>query len=837
MIRLFDSIRVILTLVTLAPLYLSAAPRNKPSPVPDFTKGDPIGERQDWNLGATGARGWMWGWKEETTNARQIYITKVDKGSPAKGILVKGDVILGVDGKLFSYDARYALSAAITTAEAKTGKLNILRWRKGKTESVTLQLEALGAYTESAPFNCTKSQKILDAGCKHIAAKMRSALPRISAIKWNDPQKKYVYNKKDIGDLINALALLASGKPEYNELVRKFAYAFGPKDIMLNTSPETRMASWGWGYTNLFLCEYHLATGDQAVLPAIRAYSIAIANGQSFIGTWGHTMAWPQINGGKLHGSLSGYGALNAPGLACHLSLVLAEKCGVKHAKVSQAIHKANQFIGFYAGKGSIPYGDHMPEWKWHDDNGKNSMAAVIFDLQEPTNLQDHGRFFTAMTVASYGERKKGHTGNYFSLMWGPLGAQRGGDEATAAFLKPQREFYDFNRTWKGSFPYQAKPNAGPGENSYRGWDSTSAFMLSYALPLRKLYITGKGIRKQNSIKGNTLSMIIAAGEGYNRWDDGLNHYHKKSTSELLNDLKSWSPAVRLRASKALSKKDGEKKIINSLLSMLDSDVLYTRYGACQAIGAIGSNAKQAVPKLQKLLLEDDLWLRIQAVSALTNIGEASSSAIPKLLKLILRQDRHDPLEMTQRFLAHGLFGAAGIYGNAGLLRKDLKGVDKKLLYQVVRKILQNPDGHTRGTADSVYQLLSYEEIKPILPAILIAIKEPSPSGVMFSNGIRISGLKILAKHRIREGLPLCFEVLELDKWGKEGRVKHILKIITSYGSAAKSVLPQLKKLEQDLLKHKEAKMLAPYAKSLQQLIKDLESSKKKDKPLRSIHS
>jgi S1-C subfamily serine protease len=73
-----------------------AAPPSKVSN-PDFTKGEPIpeGATHDWNLGPTGARGWIYSNKLETSQARQIMVTKVDPGSPADGILRPGDVILG----------------------------------------------------------------------------------------------------------------------------------------------------------------------------------------------------------------------------------------------------------------------------------------------------------------------------------------------------------------------------------------------------------------------------------------------------------------------------------------------------------------------------------------------------------------------------------------------------------------------------------------------------------------------------------------------------------------------------------------------------------------------
>jgi hypothetical protein len=75
-----------------------------PSSSPDFTKGGviPPDAKHDWTLGATGARGWIYSDKLSASEARQIAITKVAKGSPADGVLNVGDVILGVGGKLFS---------------------------------------------------------------------------------------------------------------------------------------------------------------------------------------------------------------------------------------------------------------------------------------------------------------------------------------------------------------------------------------------------------------------------------------------------------------------------------------------------------------------------------------------------------------------------------------------------------------------------------------------------------------------------------------------------------------------------------------------------------------
>ena len=59
---------------------------------PDFTQGDqiPEGYKHDWNLGPTGARGWIYSNRLETSKARQILVTKIEPGSPADGTLQVG---------------------------------------------------------------------------------------------------------------------------------------------------------------------------------------------------------------------------------------------------------------------------------------------------------------------------------------------------------------------------------------------------------------------------------------------------------------------------------------------------------------------------------------------------------------------------------------------------------------------------------------------------------------------------------------------------------------------------------------------------------------------------
>ena len=794
------------TTLALATCLLAASPaagaaqRNKP-PVPDLTAGGETDGKHDWNLGPTGARGWMWGWKLETREARQVLVTAVAPGSPADGVLQVGDVLLGVGDAPFSSDPRRALGEAITAAEGRAGRgeLELLRWRDGETRTVTLALPRLGDYAASAPFDCKKSDRILEAACEHIAGHM----------------------KGNIDGMINALALLATGERRYRKDVQDLARRVAAPDKELTLEGRTSgLFAWKWGYRLVFLCEYYLATKDRKVLPGILGYATTIARGQSGVGTWGHGMAWPDLNDGRLHGSLGGYGALNQSGLVCHLGLVLARMCGVKDPEIEAAVERANRFARFYVGKGAIPYGDHRPGWDVHDDNGKNSLAALIFDLQ---GMEEEARFFGRMTVASFAERERGHTGNYFSYLWGPVGAARVGDEAVAAFLAEQRWFYDLARAHDGSFPYQGGAGMDGGEHKYGGWDCTGAFVLACTFPRRELYMTGKDVDAENHLGGDELEETVQAGKGFDQWSMGADHYAELDADALLAGLRSWSPAVRSRAAAALARAKGDH--VPALLEMLASDDLDARYGACQALGSLKGKAAAAVEPLTEALGSEDVWLRIQACYALAGIGEAARPAAPHMLRLALTEDPADPRGFTQRYLAFCLFYPGGALRMRGVLSKDVGDVDQDLLLDAVDRLLQNDDGRARAAAGTIYKILPFERLVPLLPRIVESVRTPSPSGVMFANGIRLAGLDLLSEHGVAEGIPLCVEVTEIDEWGKQDRVLRAMKAVARYGAAARSEIPRLRDLERRLEAHREAKNLGKQIEAVEAAILAIESA------------
>jgi hypothetical protein len=738
-----------------------AAPQD-PQTIPDFTKGAavPKDAKHDWNLGPTGLRGWIYCDRLVTTDARQILVTKVDEGSPAAKSFRVGDVILGVGGKPFSYDPRTELGHAITVAESKAGggKLALTRWRSGKTEEVVLRLPLLGDYSATAPFDCPKSKLLLEDGCKALAARMT----------------KPGYADQDaIPRSLNALALLAGGNAAHRPLLKKEAqWAAGYS--------ENGMRTWYYGYCLLFLSEYVLATGDTSVMPGLKRIALEAAKGQSAVGSWGHGFAIPD-------GRLGGYGMMNSPGLVLTIALALAREAGVKDPEAAAAIEKSATLLRFYIGKGAIPYGDHHPWIENHDDNGKCGMGAVLFNL---LGEAAGAEFFSRMSVAAHGsDRDCGHTGNYFNMLWAMPGVALSGPNAAGAWMKEFGTWYfDLARRWDESYPHQGPPENG--EDSYEGWDSTGTYLLAYAMPLKKIRLTGRGKNVVKTLDATEAESVIADGRGWTN-KDRKSAYDKLGDDQLLERLGSWSPIVRERAADAMARK--KEQPIPALQKMLEAPTLEARYGACQALAALGKRAAPAVEALRACLTDKDLWLRIKAAEALAKIGPAARSAVPKLLELMAEVNQvEDPRGMQQRYLAFALFDR----GDGGLLTGSLEDVDRESLFKAVRAGLKNQDGRARGSLSSVYRHLSAEEIRPLLPAIHRAIVEPAPSGEMFADGIRVEGLRLFAQHHIAEGIRACVDYTRhQNPWDSQIRTPELMKILLGYGTHAKAVIPELTKI------------------------------------------
>ena len=82
------------------------------------------------------------------------------------------------------------------------GLLPLTVWRKGKVQSIVLQLQIMGSYSDTSPYNCPKAKKILEQGLAVLVKNLG----------------------KDNKLHTNELALLAAGRPEDLALLSKSAH-------------------------------------------------------------------------------------------------------------------------------------------------------------------------------------------------------------------------------------------------------------------------------------------------------------------------------------------------------------------------------------------------------------------------------------------------------------------------------------------------------------------------------------------------------------------------------------------------------------------------------------
>ncbi len=764
-----------------------ARPQSRNASPPDVTRVVIEDTSHTYHLGPTGARGWihMVAFRATpddyeqyfcTDRARQILITQVAEGSPADGVLEPGDVILGIGDAPFETDARRTFADAIDEAEREEngGKLRLLRWRPdepeaedattrpdGSTETVTLRLRTMPAFSETAPYDCPKSEVIIADAKKRIL-------------------------ERGLGDRlhIGALGLLATGDEYAVEAVGEFIESSGiaSSDLNLTVEEPRSMVSWSWSYAAVLLGEYYQITGDESVLPALEEYAVHIAKGQAICGSWGHKMADLEYNDGVANGRLTGYGTLNHPALTCLLALVIADYCGIEHPEITRAIGRAGDFYGYFAGKGSAPYGHGQPLEYLLANNGMSAFAAFAFAIN---GQNERAKFFSRMSAAAHDKTEVGHTGSYFGLFLTPLGANVSGPETTAAFFKQHRWIQTLMRRWDGGFVYQPPGGRwGGSSESYYNLSSDGAFLLFYAAPRRNMLITGRDADESLWLTGDDAVEAVRV---------GLYNYEAKDDERLIELLGHQIPMVRRKAADALGPRGTGH--LPALVDLLESGTPEARIGAVHAIGAIGSDASSAAPAVIAVIEDSaaDPWLRSRALTALPLLGDPTRDTIEGLLRTVLEDKPADPRRDLDIELASTLRGMVGDPYQSEL--------DLDLFHTAVNKLLGHPHHAARNPAMHMLAEVPLEHFHAVADRIVEVIRNDNPDYETYHvDTARAGGLNILRRLNIRDGIDLAMATLETSDWGQARRIysrNGRLAFLAGYGEDAHPVLPKLREMRE----------------------------------------
>lgn len=704
-------------------------------------------EYKEHHLGPTGLFG--------VTSPSDIKITKVEPGSPADGKIQVGDVIVGAGGTRFKENTRPVLADAIDQAETEQSK-GILTLDLNDGRKVELQLKVLGSYSGTAPYNCSKTDAIITQAADCLV------------------------KSKDLGhDTLNIslLGLLATGERKYINVAREAIHQanWAKPDVKLSLGPES--SAWSYGYNNLLLCEYYLLTHDDYVLPTIKTYAVTIAEGRDAAGLWGHRMADPQANRGQLHGRLFGYAVMNSSSLPLFISLMLAEKCGIKHPEVQAGIAQDYGFYSSFIGKGTLPYGVHDPKSDSFNNNGMSGMAAIAFSLHGD---KEGTTFFSRMSTAASNTMELGHTGHYFNQLWTGLGADLAGPAASADFFRETRWLHTLNRNWDGNFTFDSCEGKGP-EYSYRGLSDAGSHLLNYCLPRHKLIITGREadplIRLNDKEAAETIALATM----------DIEH---KSDEELLALMGHPMPKVRGEAAETL--RGRQHKLLPSIVKMLKDG---TKEQRMSAIGYFGNKCppEQVQPMLNELAAmmrdpKENLSLRAGSAAALAGLGETGYPYYNDMLRIIVADEPDDAAGRLDEDVGRSLVTLCADPYAAGLVK------DKKLFYAAALKLLDHKRASARIFGITLIAHVPLEDFYLVADKVAYIIDDKDLTYHSYHNmGPKTGAISILASLNIQGGIEAAFDALEVET-GKAGfKIRMLMDVLPKYGANAQYALPKIK--------------------------------------------
>jgi len=393
-------------------------------------------------LGTAGAQ------LRELNNECAVTVMSVEPNGPAAKALKTGDLIIGAYGHLFEErrDPRVPLGYALADAktEAREGKLVLDLVRDGEVLQITIELGVQGAYRDTWPSNCPKSEAIR----RKVLRNVLDAKGDTGVAFWWD-----------------GLFLAGMDDHEALELVRRSAYGLAKRKNL----GYGGLNSWWSSYALASLCEYYLLTGDSVVLGSAAKLVEVLEKGQMTCGSWSH--GCPP----------GGYGAVNQVGSVCYMGLVLAREAGVEVDR--EVLLRSIRFFGKGVGA-CMPYGDHTVTASHYHGAAYNGMNATMAITLFILGAEDLARWTARPIGYAYRNRLHGHGARMFAMAWGAVGAHLA--------TEPEFNLYMNSLVWHYELMLRR-------EGSLQGlapMGSTSRLGMAYALPKQKLRVFGapKGV-------------------------------------------------------------------------------------------------------------------------------------------------------------------------------------------------------------------------------------------------------------------------------------------------------------------------------------------------------
>jgi len=340
---------------------------------------DPKREMAFGHIGVTGVKVRVYG---DVT----ITVEETMPGSPADAKFKKGEIITGINGAPLKGENPFVtLGNALTHAEAANGEMifDVASADGTSKRKETVRIPVVGSYSKTWPLHCPKSNKIIEQAAEFYADKSKF---------------KARFNERGIPAALACLFLLSTADDKYIPVVKEYFESF-PKDLKAIGDH-----TWNNGYNGIACGEYYLRTGDKSVLPILHYYCDDAKRRQKFGRGWTH---W----GTGISPEYVASGLMNPAGAQVLTTLLLGKECGV-HVDDATLLGSLKYFYRF-AGRGTVPYGDHRGEGGL-GSNGKDGMIAAAMQIaagsQGDVTIYELARQYLGMSMlTSYPVLVMGH--------------------------------------------------------------------------------------------------------------------------------------------------------------------------------------------------------------------------------------------------------------------------------------------------------------------------------------------------------------------------------------------------------------------------------------------
>lgn len=233
------------------------------------------------NLGPTGIRARIYPDKPDQLAVKYVF---QDDKSPAKGLVKIDDIVVGANGEKFKTSHRFGrnlrggggwdgpmmeLAAHLEDSQGTDGKLNLIIWpggAKANETTVTVQLKPSGRFAPSFPFNCERSERMLEELCDFMVMDYESD-------HW---KKANGFYGGAHGHAHQLLALMASGNSKYERLIKENISKYHGKTY---DPGGGGFQMWTWGFDAIVMGEYYLLTKDRKLEAPIKSLAEAMPQG------------------------------------------------------------------------------------------------------------------------------------------------------------------------------------------------------------------------------------------------------------------------------------------------------------------------------------------------------------------------------------------------------------------------------------------------------------------------------------------------------------------------------------------------------------------------------